>query len=120
MDLKDLVEGWKRRIAEEAREADARERALRARLPAAVRALVERHGARRVVLFGSLAEGRAHGRSDIDLAAEGIAPERYLAACVDVEEAIGRDVRTDLIRIERAKGLLRDDIDAGEVLYESR
>jgi predicted nucleotidyltransferase len=53
--------------------------------------LVGEFGASRVYLFGSLArEGRFHERSDVDLAVEGIAPERFFkawaaaGACSDV------------------------------------
>jgi predicted nucleotidyltransferase len=43
--------------------------------------LVREFGASRVYLFGSLArEGRFHERSDMDLAVEGIAPERFFKA----------------------------------------
>jgi predicted nucleotidyltransferase len=43
--------------------------------------LVHDFGARRVYLFGSLArEGRFHERSDVDLAVEGIAPDRFFKA----------------------------------------
>ena len=45
------------------------------------RLLKERFGARRVILFGSLAgQGPWHGRSDIDLAVQGLAPDEFFAA----------------------------------------
>lgn len=42
--------------------------------------LVQQFGARRIILFGSLAKGRFQEGSDIDLAAEGIAPGEFFQA----------------------------------------
>jgi len=71
------------------RERAEREAARRRKLAAEARdqakqvaqMLVREFDASRVYLFGSLAEdGRFQERSDVDLAAEGIAPERFFKA----------------------------------------
>jgi predicted nucleotidyltransferase len=82
---------------------------LRELLPAAVAALRE-HGAQKVILFGSLATGRTTGGSDIDLAVEGLAAERYFSALADVMAAVVGPV--DLVRLEEAPASLVDRIAA--------
>lgn len=105
------------RMAACEREAEQRRaQEARRRLPAVVRELVERFGARRVVLFGSLLSGRLHERSDIDIAVEGLAPERYWEALWRCSEALGHDV--DLVPIEGASPALRETVEVdGEVLH---
>ena len=72
--------------------------------------LKERHGVRRVILFGSMAEDAPLGpRSDIDLAVEGLEKDRYF-------EAVGRiqskatPFSVDLVRVEDAPGSLKQVI----------
>lgn len=96
---------------ERARATQARER-----LPSVVALLVERFAVRRVVLFGSPLEGRLHEHSDIDLAVEGLAPERYWEALWRAEAAAGRHV--DLVPTEDASDAVRERLaTVGEVLY---
>ena len=69
--------------------------------------LKERFGARRVVLFGSLAhEGWFGPHSDVDLAIEGLASAYYWEAWRVAEDGIG-DRSVDLVEIETAKPSLR-------------
>lgn len=79
----------------------------------AARMLKEKFGARRVIAFGSLAHGAwFHARSDIDLAAEGIAPDSFFrswAALDHLESAF----EIDLVRYESAPARLRKSIDEG-------
>jgi uncharacterized protein len=73
--------------------------------------LKERFGAKRVVLFGSMAqEDWFSPDSDIDLAVEGLRPEHYWKAWEALEEEI-RDRPVDLIAIESASEPLRKSID---------
>lgn len=72
---------------------------------AAVPAIAARHGAKRVLLFWSLAWGGVHSRTDVDLAVEGLAPERLADFSVEVEAQVGLDV--DLVPLERAPESLR-------------
>lgn len=76
--------------------------------------LQERYGARRVILFGSLA-GHApwHSRSDVDLAVEGLADEDFFpaySACIDV---LPRGIELDLVQLEKAYPELRARILGG-------
>jgi len=64
---------------------------------AAAHRLREKFGARRVVLFGSAAERSLFTRwSDVDLAAWGIAPERFYAAVADVT-SLSTEMAVDLL-----------------------
>ncbi|MCU0836586.1 MAG: nucleotidyltransferase domain-containing protein [Chromatiaceae bacterium] len=92
-----------------------RARHLRARLPAAVRCLRERHGAEAVILFGSLAAGTCRADSDLDLATSGLSAHRYFKALADLMEVFEGPV--DLVRLEEAPESLRERIAAeGEPL----
>ncbi|GAB4263951.1 nucleotidyltransferase family protein [Deferrisoma sp.] len=105
-----------RRAAEEraARRARAREARRREALEVARRlaeALRREFGATRVVLFGSAVEARFfHERSDVDLAAWGIAEDEYLRA---VSRCLAEDPRfsVDLVRAEEAPPRLRETIE---------
>jgi predicted nucleotidyltransferase len=88
-----------RRAALRRARGEARAARLRGCLPAAALAL-RGHGARRVLLFGSMTTGRATEASDVDLAVEGLAPERYFAALADVMAIVAGPV--DLVRLEEA------------------
>lgn len=85
--------------------ADARALTIRARLPEAKQVLMERYGAKRVLLFGSFARGDVTERSDVDLAVEGIDSAGYFTALADLMGLL--DSPVDLVEIERApKSLL--------------
>lgn len=114
---------WQRRWRE-AREQD-RKRTEKLREVALVcaRLLVDRFGAERVYLFGSLARGhRLHKRSDIDLAVEGLAPGRvYWRALSQLWELLLPGVDLDLVPLEDAHPELVDLIHReGELLYADR
>ena len=83
-------------MAEDAERAD-RLRELSGR---AAERLVAELGARRVWLFGSLAWGEPHGRSDVDLLVEGVPASAGLDALGIAEEALG--VSVDVLRAEDA------------------
>ncbi len=69
--------------------------------------LRERFGVQRVILFGSLAREEWFTTDfDVDLAVEGLAPERYWEAWRSVEELIS-DVPVDFAEIEIARPSLR-------------
>ncbi|MDP6776146.1 MAG: nucleotidyltransferase domain-containing protein [Candidatus Latescibacteria bacterium] len=90
---------------------DLRERdRLLKRVRQAAAVLKSRFGARRVILFGSLAHReRFHEDSDVDLAVEGLRGEAYLTAWGVVEDAI-RDRSVDLVEVETATDSLRSSI----------
>ncbi len=62
-------------------------------------------GASKVWLFGSLAEGGAHSRSDADVAAEGLTPEAYTRALGIAAEVV--PLPCDVVRMESAPDSLR-------------
>lgn len=98
MDVARYVRRWVERTREEREAVAARERQAREGLPAVVRLLVDRYGARRVVLVGSLPRGTFHLGSDIDLLVEGLGFAEALTAWSEAAELIGLPV--DLLRAE--------------------
>jgi predicted nucleotidyltransferase len=67
-----------------------------------------------VLLFGSLAAGRCAPGSDIDLAVEGLAPERYFDALADLMALFEAPV--DLVRTEDAAPSLAARLEAEAVV----
>lgn len=94
---------------ERAARARARADGLRQKLPEAV-TILERHGARRVWLFGSLATEAAGLESDVDLAVEGLPGSGVIEALAELFALFG--TRVDLVRIEDAPESLRERIAA--------
>jgi len=96
-----------------------REEALRA-AEACAALLKERFGARRVVLFGSLA-GDDFDRdfSDVDLAVEGLPPEEFFRAYSACWNLMPPGLALDLVPLERASPELRTRI-LGEVKMPER
>ena len=94
----------------QARERD--DRAGRARRIAIdlARRLLDEWGVRRVILFGSLAEGCFHERSDIDLAVEGLDPDELLDATVSLDREAG-PFTIDLVPLERQPQGFRERIE---------
>jgi len=81
--------------------------------------LKTRFGARRVIIFGSLAgQGPWHGRSDIDLAVEGLAPADYIPALSACWELLPEGIELDLVPLEDAHPEMRAYI-LGEVTMPS-
>ncbi|MDY7079293.1 MAG: nucleotidyltransferase domain-containing protein [Chloroflexota bacterium] len=76
-------------------------------------------GARRVIIFGSLAgQGPWHDRSDIDLAVEGLAPADYFRALSTCWELLPQGINLDLVTLEDARPELRARI-LGEMTMPS-
>lgn len=103
--LAEVATSWRRREAERAERAARRARRLLALVPGARAILVDQHGARAAYLFGSLAAGTCREGSDLDLAVEGLAPDRYLEALADLMTLVGGPV--DLVRLEDAPETLK-------------
>ncbi|MBI4702744.1 MAG: nucleotidyltransferase domain-containing protein [Deltaproteobacteria bacterium] len=68
--------------------------------------LVGELGAARVLLIGSLARGDFRLGSDIDLVVEGLAPQRFFAACAAADR-LGGIFAVDLVPFEDASALTR-------------
>ncbi len=82
--------------------AERREQAVKP-AEACCHLLKQRFGARRVIVFGSLAgQGRWHERSDIDLAVEGVVTEELLAAYSACRDLLPPGLELDLIPLEQA------------------
>ncbi len=107
-DYAPYIQGWKQRLA--ARKEILRRQAAEARAVAdrAAELLVERYGARRVILFGSLARSELREGSDIDLAVEGLAKSAYLEALVEVSRLT--DTPVELVLLEECHGFFRQRI----------
>ena len=113
------IEAARRRAAsqESSTGVDTERAQLYQRVGAVAAALKTRFGARRVVLFGSLAHGAWFAPdSDVDLAVEGLLGDSYWQAWRLAEEMIS-DRSVDLIEIETASASLRQAIERyGELL----
>ncbi len=106
------VDYWRERQSEN-RQFAARARAA---LDPIIQVLVARFGARRIILFGSLAGGRFTAQSDIDLAVEGIAREEFFAALAEVNRCSPTWV--DLKPLEDLEPRFRERVlSTGECVY---
>ena len=80
-----------------------------------------KHGARKIMLFGSFVRGDAGPESDIDLIVEFLRPTGFLALVKlerELSEAMGRKV--DLLTEKAISPHLRDRIqDEQQVIYEA-
>jgi predicted nucleotidyltransferase len=84
------------------------------------KALGEKFGAEKVVLFGSLSRGDAGSTFDIDLAAKGLPPERFFKA-VAFATGRSRKWRLDLVDIDDCGAVLCAVIEKeGVVLWPER
>ena len=72
--------------------------------------LRQRYGAKRVVVFGSLTRKKVFSFwSDIDLAAWGIAPDRFFSAVAAVT-GLSPDFKIDLVEPDTCREAMRDSI----------
>ena len=105
---RELTQTLRARSAERRAKAEVRAERLRAQLPKAASILVTHYQARRVVLFGSLANGTHDEQSDVDLAVEGLPSAVYFHALADLMDLFAGPV--DLVRIEEAMPSLLERI----------
>jgi predicted nucleotidyltransferase len=112
----EYLEGWRRRFAAQEAELQALAAEARRALPTAVD-ILKRYGVKRVILFGSLCRaGRFHRGSDIDLAVEGIPPQKFIRAGADLMMSL--DWPVDLKPLEELDEFFRELIfQQGEVIY---
>ena len=96
--------------AAEARRGAERKQRLVQHMPAARRLLVERYGAGRVWVFGSLVREDATPNSDVDLAVVGLPAATYFDALADLMALFG--ARVDLVCLEQASTSLRERVQA--------
>lgn len=81
--------------------------------------ILTRHGATRVILYGSYARGTATSASDLDLCEEGIPPGNYFRAWA--ESLMATETPISILDLATVNGYLRERIlRDGVVLYASR
>ena len=81
--------------------------------------ILEENGVKRVFLYGSEAKGSQHSFSDIDLACEGISPDRFFKVLGRLLLMIERPV--DLVDLKDVKETFRKRIEReGVLLYEAK
>jgi predicted nucleotidyltransferase len=112
----EFIENWRRRFAAQEAESSALAAQARLALNDAV-TILKKHGAKRIILFGSLRQGeRFHRGSDIDLAVEGIPAQAFFRAGADLLMAL--DWPVDLKPWEEVDDFFRKIIlQKGEVIY---
>lgn len=76
---------------------------------------IKRIGGKRVILFGSLATGRFHRGSDVDIAVDGLSSKAYFKAIGLIEEILG-DISFDLVDMEEMLPTVRQKIEREGVL----
>ena len=117
-DVEACAETFRARIRERRLRCARRADSLRAQAAVVARRLGRELGARRVWLFGSLAWGEPHERSDVDLLVEGLAAADWSRAMGLVEELVPAPV--DLVRLEEAAAALAERVLAEGVLLHDR
>ncbi len=79
--------------------------------------ILRKHGAKRIILYGSLARGDYHVGSDIDICFEGIPDKEYFRAVAECLMVIPR--RISVTDLQDTYGVFRERINKeGKVLYE--
>ncbi|GIW71997.1 MAG: hypothetical protein KatS3mg102_1539 [Planctomycetota bacterium] len=108
--LQDYIAGYDRRRA--ARMAARQQLAARARAAVpAIAQLCRAYGARRVRLFGSLVTGLLGTDPDIDLAVEGVPPQRFFELWGRIATLQPAGVEVDLVDLARCTAALRRAIE---------
>lgn len=113
---------WKRRLGED---EEARLRLRKEAIEAAGRAakaLVERFGAEKVYLFGSVLEPRYFTEwSDIDMVVLDLAPAQYFKALSGIWGLLPHGMELDLIPYEDADSFLKEKVlREGVLLYDKK
>ena len=101
--VQDAVATFKARAAAEAEERASLAASVRQQLPAVATTLRER-GAIEVWLFGSMATGRVHESSDVDIAVWGVPDDEVATLSYELTLRLGRHV--DVVPLEGAPRLL--------------
>jgi predicted nucleotidyltransferase len=115
------IEYWKQHIHDDDHQSEETLRRLRGLAEKCSKVLVEKFGATKVYLIGSLArEVGVHEDSDIDLVVEGLRPESYFSTLAYLHREILRGVKMDLIPFEDAFDSVKREVkEEGILLYDS-
>lgn len=97
---KNYQEAWDRRLRKE-EEALEKKRGLLIKKIRLCAEKIKKLGAKRVILFGSLATSYFRKDSDIDIAVEGLSVDAYFKALGILEEILG-DISFDLVDMQEA------------------
>ena len=117
VEIKKYAEAWRRREASEMRQAEALRRTALLEAGRAASMLAREYHIKKAVLFGSVLEpGRFRRGSDIDMAVEGLKPALFFKACGQLMTDF--DFEIDLKPLEDLKGLIRERVEKGRVVYE--
>ncbi|RME28721.1 MAG: nucleotidyltransferase domain-containing protein, partial [Deltaproteobacteria bacterium] len=104
------------RAAREIAESEKRAGTLLEKVRSTVPDSAARFGIKRVYLFGSLAWGGVHSRSDVDLATEGLKPVDRASFAAELSRKVGMDI--DVVLLESAPPELKERVVRdGEILY---
>lgn len=115
-ELQRYREAWRRRLKKEENERKGLRRDALRVAEKLKEMLVQDYSVRKVVLYGSvLFEEKFARGSDIDLAVEGLQKERYFEALARLQSESLFEV--DLKPMEELRGLIREHIEGGKVLY---
>ena len=117
-DIEQYVHYWSQRFREEEERARIRVQQRLKALPQAVE-ILQKYGCRRIILFGSLVREGRHisERSDIDLAVEGLPPEKFFSALGELMLSLPFPV--DLKPLEEVDPFLKRMIlEHGKIIYE--
>ncbi len=114
------IEYWKQHIHDDDQSEEAL-RKLKGLAEKCARILVEKYGATKVYLIGSVArEMGVHEDSDIDLVVEGLRPGIYFSTLAFLHREILRGAKLDLIPIEDAFDSVKLEVkEEGILLYDS-
>ncbi len=84
-----------------------------------IKQILQRFGAKKIILYGSVARGEYTSESDIDVCFEGLPDSNYFPALAECLMKIDR--RVSILDFENVKGYLRRRIlEEGKILYESK
>ena len=106
----------KRKWTEEKRQRISQSKQLKRRVIEKGTPLFKRYGIRKVVLFGSVAEGHVHSRSDIDILVMPLNADYYWDFQHDFQEAL--DVQVDIYTDHDDPVFIEKIIARGETLYD--
>jgi predicted nucleotidyltransferase len=81
--------------------------------------LKEKYKVKRIFLIVSLVKGSLHDKSDIDIVVEGLPPELYIKALVEISDTVGWNIEVNLIPFEDAfESLKEKTLREGELICE--
>ena len=117
-DYASYIKAYAQRLRRRRLQRQAAYAAARRQAQTMAEVLTREFGVARVFLIGTLADPeRFDEHSGIDLAVEGLAPEKYLAAWRRLEEIASRPF--DLITLETAPAPLREEVLAKGILLSA-